>query len=113
MRRKRSPRRRRQYAAKEKQMPRIIDVVEFLDDSGREIVHREPQGGPGDFRLGSQVIVRQSQVAVFFRDGQALDTFGPGRHTISTQNLPIISGMIGLVTNGRTPFPAEVVFVNM
>src|SRR5215470_3825508 len=92
---------------------RIIDVVEFLDDSGREIVHREPQGGPGDFRLGSQVIVRQSQVAVFFRDGQALDTFGPGRHTLTTQNLPIISGMIGLFTNGRTPFPAEVVFVNM
>ena len=92
---------------------RLIDVVEFLDDSGREIVHSEPQGGPGDFRLGSQVIVRQSQVAVFFRDGQALDTFGPGRHTLTTQNLPIISGMIGLFTNGRTPFPAEVVFVNM
>jgi membrane protease subunit (stomatin/prohibitin family) len=92
---------------------RLIDVVEFLDDSGREIVHREPQGGPGDFRLGSQVIVRQSQVAVFFRDGQALDIFGPGRHTLTTQNLPIISGLIGLATNGRTPFPAEVVFVNM
>lgn len=92
---------------------RLIDVVEFLDDSGREIVHREPQGGPGDFRLGSQVIVRQSQTAVFFRDGQALDTFGPGRHTLTTQNLPIISGLIGLATNGRTPFPAEVVFVNM
>ena len=92
---------------------RIIDVVEFLDDSGQAIVHREPQGGPGDFRLGSQVIVRQSQVAVFFRDGQALDTFGPGRHTLETANLPIISGLIGLATNGRTPFPAEVVFVNM
>src|ERR671932_966099 len=94
-------------------MPRIIDVVEFMDESGREIVHREPQGGPGDFRLGSQVIVRQSQVAVFFRDGQALDLFGPGRHTLSTMNLPILTGLIGLATSGRTPFPAEVVFVNM
>src|SRR5262245_43595036 len=92
---------------------RIIDVVEFLDNSGREIVHREPPGGPGDFRLGSQVIVRESQVAVFFRDGRALDLFGPGRHTLSTNNLPILSGMIGLATSGRTPFPAEVVFVNM
>ena len=92
---------------------RIIDVVKFLDESGREIAHREPQGGPGDFRLGSQVIVRQSQVAVFFRDGLSLDTFGPGRHTLSTANLPILSGIIGLATNGRTPFPAEVVFVNM
>ncbi len=47
-------------------MPRIIDVVQFLDESGQEIVHREPEGGPGDFRLGSQVIVRESQTAVFF-----------------------------------------------
>jgi membrane protease subunit (stomatin/prohibitin family) len=92
---------------------RIIDVIEFLDETGREIVHREPQGGPGDFRLGSQVIVRESQTAVFFRDGRALDVLGPGRHTLTTENLPIISGLIGLATNGRTPFPAEVVFVNM
>lgn len=94
-------------------MPRIIDVVQFLDETGREIVHREPQDGPGDFRLGSQVIVRESQTAVFFRDGKALDTFGPGRHTLTTANLPIISSIIGLATMGRTPFPAEVVFVNM
>src|SRR5919108_5397626 len=114
MRRKRSPRRRRRYAAaKEKQMPRIIDVVEFLDNSGREIVHREPQGGPGDFRLGSQVIVRESQTAVFFRDGKALDVFGPGRHTITTANVPLLASIIGLATMGKSPFPAEVVFVNM
>lgn len=94
-------------------MPRIIDVVEFLDETGQEIIHREPEGGPGDFRLGSQLIVRESQMAVFFRDGRALDVFGPGRHTLTTYNLPILSGLIGLATNGRTPFPAEVVFVNM
>ena len=94
-------------------MPRVIDVVEFLDNTGREIVHREPPDGPGDFRLGSQVIVRESQTAVFFRDGKALDALGPGRHTITTANLPIISGMIGWATGGKSPFPAEVVFVNM
>ena len=94
-------------------MLRLIDVVEFLDESGREIVHREPQGGPGDFRMGSQVIVRQSQVAVFFRDGRSLDTFGPGRHTLSTKNLPIITTLLEFATSGNTPFPAEVVFVNM
>ena len=93
-------------------MPRIIDVVEFLDNSGREIVHREPQGGPGDFRLGSQVIVRESQAAVFFRDGRALDVLGPGRHTITTSNIPILASLIGLGTRGATPFPAEVVFVS-
>lgn len=94
-------------------MPRIIDVVEFLDNTGNEIVHREPEGGPGDFRLGSQVIVRESQTAVFFRDGKALDVLGPGRHTITTANIPILASLIGLATSGKTPFPAEVVFVNM
>jgi membrane protease subunit (stomatin/prohibitin family) len=94
-------------------MPRIIDVVQFLDETGREIVHREPPDGPGEFRLGSQVIVRESQTAVFFRDGKALDVLGPGRHTITTANLPIISQMVGWVTGGKSPFPAEVVFVNM
>src|SRR5512140_1005189 len=94
-------------------MPRIIDVVQFLDETGQEIVHREPQGGPGDFRLGSQVIVRESQTAVFFRDGKSLDVLGPGRHTITTANIPILASLIGLATSGKTPFPAEVVFVNM
>lgn len=94
-------------------MARIIDVVQFKDETGREIVHREPQDGPGDFRLGSQVIVQESQNAVFFRDGKALDVLGPGRHTLNTANLPIISSMIGWVTGGKNPFPAEVVFVNM
>lgn len=94
-------------------MPRIIDVVQFLDETGQEIVHREPEGGPGDFRIGSQVIVRESQTAVFFRDGKSLDVLGPGRHTITTQNVPILASIIGLATMGRSPFPAEVVFVNM
>ncbi len=94
-------------------MPEVISVVQFLDETGREIVHREPPGGPGEFNIGSQVIVRESQNAVFFRDGKALDVLGPGRHTITTANLPIISSMIGWVTGGKSPFPAEVVFVNM
>ncbi len=94
-------------------MPRIIDVVQFLDNTGNEIVHREPEDGPGDFRLGSQVIVRESQTAVFFRDGKSLDVFGPGRHTITTANIPILASIIGLATMGKSPFPAEVVFVNM
>lgn len=94
-------------------MPRIIDVVQFLDETGTEIVHREPPFGPGDFRTGSQVIVRESQVAVFFREGKALDVLGPGRHTLTTANIPILAGLVGLATNGQTPFPAEVMFVNL
>jgi membrane protease subunit (stomatin/prohibitin family) len=77
------------------------------------MVHRVPEHGSGDFRLGSQVIVRESQEAVFFRDGKALDTFGPGRHTISTANIPLLTGLIGVAFSGETPFKAEVYFVNL
>ena len=93
-------------------MPRIIDVIEAPNQGPSEIVVRVPENGPGDFRLGSQVIVRESQTAVFFRDGKALDTFDPGRHTITTANLPLLSDLIGLATRGKTPFTAEVYFVN-
>jgi excisionase family DNA binding protein len=59
------------------------------------------------------VIVRESQAAVFFRDGQALDVFGPGRHTIATANIPRLIDFVGKAFNNRTPFPAEVYFVSM
>ena len=93
-------------------MPRIIDVIEYLDETSKEIVHRIPERGSGDFRFGSQVIVREQQAAVFFRDGKALDTFGPGRHTITTANIPLLINLIQLATSGQTPFTAEVYFVN-
>lgn len=92
-------------------MARIFDIVEFIDESGREIVHRFPEQGSGDFRIGSQVIVRESQAAVFFRDGKALDVFGPGRHTISTANIPLLVDLVGKAFSGQTPFKAEVYFV--
>jgi excisionase family DNA binding protein len=93
-------------------MPRIIDVVEYTDETGREMVHRIPERGAGDFRMGSQVIVREQQAAVFFRDGKSMDVFGPGRHTITTANMPILSGLVGLATSGKTPFTAEVYYVS-
>ena len=64
-------------------------------------------------RLGSQVIVRESQTAVFFRDGNALDVFGPGRQTIATYNVPLCRKSWANSFNDRTPFPAEVFFVSM
>jgi membrane protease subunit (stomatin/prohibitin family) len=94
-------------------MARIFDVIEFFDETGRQMVHRMPEHGSGDFRLGSQLIVRESQAAVFFRDGKALDTFGAGRHTISTANIPLLTSLIGIPFSGETPFKAEVYFVNL
>ncbi|NMC13613.1 MAG: SPFH domain-containing protein, partial [Chloroflexi bacterium] len=94
-------------------MARIFDVIEYPNEMRDEIVHRFPEEGPGNFRIGSQVIVRESQTAVFFRDGNALDVFGPGRHTIVTANIPLIINQIGKLFNEKTPFPAEVYFVSM
>lgn len=94
-------------------MARIFDVVEYVDESGSEMVHRIPERGSGDFRIGSQLIVRDSQAAVFFRDGQALDTFGPGRHTITTANIPLLVNLVGKAFSGETPFKAEVYFVSL
>jgi excisionase family DNA binding protein len=94
-------------------MARIFDVVEYPDEMRDEIVHRFPETGYGDFRIGSQVIVRESQNAVFFRDGNALDVFGPGRHTIATANIPRVIDFIGRAFNDRTPFTAEVYYVAM
>jgi excisionase family DNA binding protein len=95
-------------------MARVFDVVEYPDEMREEIVHRFPDVGPGTFRVGSQVIVRESQTAVFFRDGNAMDVFGPGRHTIVTYNIPLLIDKIGkALFNERTPFPAEVFFVSM
>jgi excisionase family DNA binding protein len=94
-------------------MARIFDVVEYPDEMEGEIVHRIPQDGAGDFRIGSQVIVREPQNAVFFRDGKALDTFSAGRHTITTANIPILIDLIGRAFDDRSPFTAEVYFVSM
>lgn len=94
-------------------MPRIIDVVEAPNQGANELVVRVPEVGSGDFRLGSQVIVRESQNAIFYRDGKSLDMFGPGRHTITTANLPLISSVMSFFTGGNNVFTAEVYFVNM
>jgi len=94
-------------------MARIFDVIEYPSEMKDEIVHRFPETGIADLRIGSQVIVRESQKAIFFRDGRALDEFGPGRHTIVTANIPKLVDLIGKVFNDRTPFTAEVYYVSM
>jgi len=62
--------------------------------------------------LGSQLIVNKSQEVVFLKEGNALDVFGPGRHTLSTANLPLLQKLVNLPYGGKTPFTAEVYFVN-
>ena len=92
-------------------MARVFDIIEYVDEGRDEIVHRFPERGSGDFRIGSQLIVREGQAAIFYRDGKALDVFGPGRHTLTTANIPLLTNLIGKAFSGRTPFKAEVYFV--
>jgi excisionase family DNA binding protein len=77
------------------------------------MVVRVPEVGSGDFRLGSAVNVRESQAAVFYRDGKAMDVFRAGRHHITTANLPLLAGLLRLGTGGRDMFTAEVYFANL
>ena len=90
-----------------------MDVIQYNDPSGQTMVARWPQNGTADIRLGSQLIVEESQQAVFLRDGKALDTFGPGRHTLATQNVPVLTRLLSIPFGGTSPFQAAVVFVSM
>jgi membrane protease subunit (stomatin/prohibitin family) len=91
----------------------LIDVIQHPSGRSDEIVFRVPQQGAGEFTFGSQLIVREGQAAVFYRDGKALDVFGPGRHTLGTNNLPLLTRIMGVPFGGATPFTAEVYFVSL
>lgn len=89
-----------------------MDVIEFVDDSGTVLVKRIPDSGHLEIIWGSQLTVRESQEAVFFRDGKALDVFGAGRHILKTQNVPVVGKWVTSFGYGEnSPFRAEVVFV--
>jgi membrane protease subunit (stomatin/prohibitin family) len=94
-------------------MSQFIDVIECLDRAPETIVSRYPAQGSGEIKLGAQLVVRESQAAVFFRDGRALDTFGPGRHTLSTLNIPLLTKALSLPFGAKSPFRAEVYFANL
>lgn len=95
-------------------MPKLTGILEFLDDSGITMVKRLPDDGQFEVPWGTQLIVRESQKAVFFRDGRSLDVFGPGRYTLETQNLPFLTKTItSLAFGSQSPFKAEVYFLNM
>ena len=91
----------------------FLEILEWFDRTGDQIVYRIPEKGSGDIKYGAQLIVRENQSAVFFYQGHAGDAFEPGRHTLKTGNLPILDKIMGIPWGGTTPLRAEVYFVNM
>tara|TARA_Y100001935_G_scaffold252689_1_gene257161 strand:- start:350 stop:1333 length:984 start_codon:yes stop_codon:yes gene_type:complete len=95
-------------------MPKLMEILEFLDPTGQIMVKRVPDSGDYEIKWGAQLTVRESQAAIFFRDGKSLDIFGPGRHVLQTQNIPIFTKLLTRLGYGTdSPFRAEVYFLNM
>ena len=91
----------------------FLENLEWFDETGREIVHRIPEKGSGEIKYGAQMTVRQSQAGVFFYKGKAIDAFGPGRHTLKTANIPVLTKLASIPWGMTSPLRAEVYFVNL
>ncbi|HUU80925.1 MAG TPA: SPFH domain-containing protein [Acidobacteriota bacterium] len=91
----------------------FLEVIEWFDETGRELVHRIPEKGSGEIKFGAQLIVRESQAGVLFYKGKACDAFGPGRHTLVTANIPVLTKILALPWGMRSPLRAEVYVANM
>nr|WP_314464810.1 SPFH domain-containing protein [uncultured Clostridium sp.] len=89
-------------------MADIFKIVKYEGDNSTFIWKSDVE----DFNTGTQLIVHESQEAIFFMNGQALDLFGPGRHTLETQNIPLIRKFLSKPTNDQTPFHCQVYFIN-
>ena len=89
-------------------MEQIAEIIKYEGDNSTFIWKHPCE----DFNTTTQLIVHESQEAIFFMNGQALDLFGPGRYTLETQNLPLLKKFINISTGGETPFHCEVYFIN-
>ena len=89
-------------------MAKIADIIKYEGDNSTFIWKHPCE----DFNTTTQLIVHESQEAIFFMNGEALDLFGPGRHTLETQNIPKIGKFLNRLTHGETPFHCEVYFIN-
>lgn len=89
----------------------FIDVIEWTDDSSNTMVYRYDMNGK-EIMMGAQLTVRESQVAVFVNEGQLADVFQPGRHELSTQNMPIMTALKSWKFGFKSPFKSDLYFIN-
>ncbi len=87
----------------------IIDVIKYEGGNDTFVYKHESE----DFNTGSQLIVHESQEAVFFRDGKAMDRFGAGKYTLETESMPLMKGFFKKIASGPSQFHAEVYFINL
>jgi membrane protease subunit (stomatin/prohibitin family) len=91
----------------------FLEVIEWFDETGQELVHRIPEKGSGEIKFGAQLIVRESQAGVLFYKGKAIDAFGAGRHTLKTGNIPVLTKILAAPWAMTSPLRAEVYMANM
>uniref|UniRef100_UPI0040569D65 SPFH domain-containing protein n=1 Tax=Candidatus Electronema sp. TaxID=2698783 RepID=UPI0040569D65 len=91
----------------------FLENLEWFDETGQELLHRLPERGSGEIKFGAQLTVRESQAAVLYYKGRAGDAFGPGRHTLRTGNIPIVTKLLSAPWAFSSPLRAEVYFVNL
>lgn len=89
----------------------LIEIIEWTDDSRDTLSYRWPDND-AEIKNGAQLIVRESQTVQFVYLGQFGDTFGPGKHTLTTENIPILTTLKGWKYGFNSPFKADVYFVN-
>lgn len=89
----------------------FIDVIEWVDDSANTMVWKFPDSDK-EIKNGAQLTVRESQVAIFLNEGNIGDVFQPGRHTLTTQNIPILTSLKSWKFGLNSPFKADVYFIN-
>lgn len=91
----------------------FLENLEWFDESGNELVHRLPEKGSAEIKYGAQLTVRESQAGVFFYKGKAVEAFGPGRHTLKTGNIPILTKILSIPWGLSSPLRAEMYFANL
>jgi len=89
----------------------LLDIIEWTDDSRDTLSYRFPDDDK-EIKNGAQLIVRESQVAQFVAAGKYADTFQPGKHTLTTENIPILSTILGWKYGFNSPFKCDVYYVN-